>query len=79
MIFRFHGCDEGSEEQQCSCKLDEFWVTQEELRVDCGGYAGEAFKKGGAGGVEKLVGDAVDAAVLDCAEMMPVALLDDAG
>ena len=43
-----------------------------------GGDAGEAFEEGGGGGVEELVGDAEDAAVADGAEMVPVALGDDA-
>ena len=46
--------------------------------MDSGGYAGEAFEEGGAGGVEELVGDAEDAAVADGAEVVPVALFDDA-
>ena len=49
------------------------------LRVGCGGDAGKTFEQGGAGGVEKLVRDAEDPAVLDGAEVVPVALLDDAG
>ena len=49
------------------------------LRVDGGGYAGEAFKQGGAGGIEELVGDAEDSVGLDGAEVVPVALLDDTG
>ena len=48
-----------------------FWVE------GCG-YAGQAFQEGGAGGVEEFVGDAEDAVVLDGAEMVPVALGDDA-
>ena len=44
-----------------------------------GGDAGEAFEQGGRGGVEVLVGDAVDAGVADGAEVVPVALGDDAG
>ena len=43
-----------------------------------GGEAGQAFEEGVGGGVEKLVGDAVDVAVGDGAQRMPVALLDDA-
>ncbi len=38
---------------------------------------GEAFEDSGGWGVEVLVGDAVDAAVTDGAEMVPVTLRDD--
>ena len=41
------------------------------------GYAGEAFEERGGGGVEVLVGDAIDLAVLDGLEVVPVALGDD--
>ncbi len=51
----------------------------EEVGVDGGGEVGEAVCECGDGrGVEVLVGDAVDAVIADGAEMMPVALGDDA-
>jgi hypothetical protein len=49
-----------------------------ECRVDGCGYAGEAFEEGGGWGVEVLVRDAIDLAVLDGFEVVPVALGDDA-
>jgi hypothetical protein len=47
--------------------------------MESGGDRGEAVVQVEGGGVEELVGDAEDAAGLDGAEMMPVALLDEAG
>ena len=51
------------------------WV---QVWVNGCGYAGEAFEEGRGGGVEVLVGDAIDLAVLDGLEVVPVALGDDA-
>ncbi len=47
--------------------------------MECGGDAAEAFEQSGGGGsVEKCVGDTEDAAVAHGAEVVPVALGDDA-
>ncbi len=43
-----------------------------------GSQAGQAFENWVGGGVEKVVGDAVDAGIFDCAQRVPAALLDDA-
>ena len=51
----------------------------EAIGVKGGGEGAEAFHEGVSGGVEELVGDAEDVAVADGAEVVPVALLDDAG
>jgi hypothetical protein len=40
--------------------------------------AGQALKQGGGWGVQELIGDAEDALIANCAEIVPVALLDDA-
>ncbi len=49
------------------------------LRVNGSGYTGQAFEEGGAGSVEELIRDAEYAVGLDGSQVMPVALLDDAG
>jgi hypothetical protein len=46
-------------------ELDQFGVGWVQVRVGCGGYAGQAFKEGLGWGVEVLVGDAEDAAFAD--------------
>lgn len=47
------------------------------MRVYCGGQTGQAFKESGSRGVEVLVGDAEDTALLDGCEVLPVALSND--
>ena len=43
----------------------------------CGCEAGEALEDGVGGGVEKLIGNAIDAAICNGAQRLPAALLDD--
>lgn len=50
-----------------------------EIGVDGRGQTGQAFQQVGGGRVEELVGDAIDSALSDGREMMPVPLLDDSG
>ena len=55
-----------------------WWLGGKRVGWSMCGDGGEAFEEGGGGGVEELVRDAVDPAVADGAEVVPVALGDDA-
>ena len=59
-------------------ELDGVWVGWEEGGMEYVGDSCETFEEGRGRGIEELVGDAVDLAVADGAEVVPVALGDDA-